>query len=62
MRYRLARITLAAALVAGAAPMLATSASADMCSDPDSCMCVQVGGQGPCFLNDSVNIFLHPRT
>lgn len=63
MRYRLAQITLAAALAAGVAPIVTAPASANCetpavcsCSDPDACACVTVGPANPCLLVD----YVHP--
>lgn len=62
--HRLVRITLAAALVAGIAPLAMTSAHANNCADPSdpACACVQVGPAKPCMLvNDYVTLFIkHP--
>jgi hypothetical protein len=59
MTHRTARLALAAALLAGAAPLVTAPASAGCelpakcsCSDPQSCLCVQVGGIGPCLFLD----------
>lgn len=49
MRYRLARISLVAALAAGVIPMLTAPASAD-CGDPAVCYCVHEGPVDVCVL------------